>query len=254
MAVDNASWCAPVGVVWAEHRSLFPATGLYTDGSHPNIIGSYIAASTLFSTMFRRSCVDASWFPAGVSNDQALTIRTMASAIVADSASTWNIGVNDPGVLFSWNMTGIGTVLFANNTSGTNSQIWDFGDGTTSTDFDPTHTYLEDGTYEVTLAVVDDCGRVGTNNDEVVVVGTGIGELGSQVPSVHFNANTIELIVGGSGKSGRIQLIDGAGRVVLEKAIPPNGSRYSVAGFHGIHLWRISSTTGPSRAGKVDLP
>lgn len=254
MAVDNASSCAPIGVVWAEHRALYPTTGLYTDGSHPNALGSYIAASTLFNTVFRRSCVEASWYPAAMTADQALAIRTMASAIVADSTSTWNIGSNDPFVQFSWNIIGNGTVLFANNTSGTSSQLWEFGDGNTSTDFDPTHTYLEEGTYEVTLSVVDECGRMGIKNDEVVIVGTGIGEHGSSVPSVRFDAYTKELVVDGSRSGGLVQLIDGAGRVVLDAKVLPTDARISVAGYHGIHLWRISSMNGPTRAGKVDLP
>lgn len=35
---------------------------------------------------------------------------------------------------------------------------WDFGDGATSTDQDPVHTYAQSGTYNVTLTVTNDCG------------------------------------------------------------------------------------------------
>jgi len=35
--------------------------------------------------------------------------------------------------------------------------IWDFGDGTTSPESDPAHTYDRAGTYVVTLTVIDDC-------------------------------------------------------------------------------------------------
>lgn len=38
------------------------------------------------------------------------------------------------------------------------SYHWDFGDGEESTDQNPTHTYEEDGDYEVTLTVTDDNG------------------------------------------------------------------------------------------------
>ena len=39
-----------------------------------------------------------------------------------------------------------------------NSWLWDFGDGTTSTDQNPVHTYQQDGTYTVSLIVTDALG------------------------------------------------------------------------------------------------
>lgn len=47
------------------------------------------------------------------------------------------------------------TVTFTNNTGGSSSCFWDFGDGTTSTAASPTHTYMPPGTYQVMLAVED---------------------------------------------------------------------------------------------------
>ena len=46
------------------------------------------------------------------------------------------------------------TVQFADTTSGTtNSWLWDFGDGSTSTEINPIHVYNEPGNYDVTLTV-----------------------------------------------------------------------------------------------------
>lgn len=47
------------------------------------------------------------------------------------------------------------TLEFNNTTSGGESFTWDFGDGTTSTDIYPTHTYYTAGDYDVTLHAVD---------------------------------------------------------------------------------------------------
>ena len=48
------------------------------------------------------------------------------------------------------------TVYFINRTSGKmNSWLWDFGDGTTSTDVNPTHVYTEAGKYTVTLSATE---------------------------------------------------------------------------------------------------
>ena len=51
-------------------------------------------------------------------------------------------------------------VSFTNNTTGATSYSWSFGDGNTSTDANPTHTYAMDGTYDVVLNVTNDCGTV----------------------------------------------------------------------------------------------
>jgi len=48
------------------------------------------------------------------------------------------------------------------------SWAWDFGDGETSTEQSPTHTFLEEGTYIVTLTVTDDDGATGLHGELVV--------------------------------------------------------------------------------------
>lgn len=45
------------------------------------------------------------------------------------------------------------TVIFDNNSTGGTSYYWDFGDGSSSTLENPTHTYIDTGTYEVMLIV-----------------------------------------------------------------------------------------------------
>ncbi len=51
-----------------------------------------------------------------------------------------------------------GDVAFTNTSTGTNLFfLWDFGDGNTSTDADPNHSYAETGQYDVTLTVGNSC-------------------------------------------------------------------------------------------------
>ena len=49
------------------------------------------------------------------------------------------------------------------------SWYWDFGDGTTSTEQNPTHTYSSDGTYHVTFTVTDNDGDTGTMTQEIEI-------------------------------------------------------------------------------------
>jgi PKD repeat protein len=70
--------------------------------------------------------------------------------------------------------TGIGplTVTFQNFSEGPTLQFfWDFGDGATSNEFAPTHIYLNDGSYTVTLNVVTvlNAQGIATKNDYIQV-------------------------------------------------------------------------------------
>ncbi|MCS6916457.1 MAG: PKD domain-containing protein [Chitinophagales bacterium] len=59
-------------------------------------------------------------------------------------------------------------VSFENLSSGADSYLWDFGDGTTSTDVHPQHTYLNAGTYTVCLAATNSCGTASQCTDITV--------------------------------------------------------------------------------------
>lgn len=52
------------------------------------------------------------------------------------------------------------------------TRTWDFGDGTTSTEVNPTHSYATAGTYTVTLTVTDDDGASDSASQAVTVTST----------------------------------------------------------------------------------
>jgi PKD repeat protein len=58
------------------------------------------------------------------------------------------------------------TVIFRNNTTFADSYIWDFGDGFYSTEYEPTHTFYESGTYNV---VMSGYGMSGVSKDSVTI-------------------------------------------------------------------------------------
>lgn len=68
-------------------------------------------------------------------------------------------------------------VEFDNQSLYGDSYLWDFGDGNTSTDPNPTHTYTAAGTYTVSLIATNDCGDdTETKVDYIVVVGTPVAD------------------------------------------------------------------------------
>ncbi|HOY32267.1 MAG TPA: C25 family cysteine peptidase [Bacteroidales bacterium] len=64
------------------------------------------------------------------------------------------------------------TVQFTNNSANAVSYLWNFGDGTTSTDPNPTHQYTTLGVYDVTLtADAGECGSAVNTETEYIVLG-----------------------------------------------------------------------------------
>jgi len=49
------------------------------------------------------------------------------------------------------------------------SYAWDFGDGDTATQRNPSHVYTDKGVYTVTLTVTDDDGAIDTATKDIVV-------------------------------------------------------------------------------------
>ncbi len=77
------------------------------------------------------------------------------------------VGSGDTNVAFTYNVNG-NTVNFTNNSSGANGFNWSFGDGNSSTQTNPTHTYATAGTYVVTLTAAGDCGQESTSQTVVI--------------------------------------------------------------------------------------
>ena len=65
---------------------------------------------------------------------------------------------------------------FSSTVDGITSWFWDFGDGNTSTEQNPEHTYFEEGVYDVTLTITSpECGSVSTTYHICIGDGGGIG-------------------------------------------------------------------------------
>jgi PKD repeat protein len=144
--------CAPVGVTW---QNILNDTTLVLhsgDNSHPNIDGSYVAALTIFSSIWKQSSFGLT-YTAGLSSQLAQYYQTKSDNTVFNSTTDWNLLINNPSANFSESISG-NTATFTNSSSSVNSTLnyyWDFGDGNTSSVQNPSHTYATNGTYTVTL-------------------------------------------------------------------------------------------------------
>ncbi|MBS6394076.1 MAG: PKD domain-containing protein [Bacteroides sp.] len=95
----------------------------------------------------------------------SLTVVLLASlSACVENDPTYNVYPSDD-VAFTYHITNEGyeldylvgsTIQFTNTSAISGTCTWDFGDGETSTDVNPTHTYSLPGQYEVKLTVGDD--------------------------------------------------------------------------------------------------
>lgn len=74
-----------------------------------------------------------------------------------------------PSPNFTFDQTDL-AIDFANASLNANTYLWDFGDGETSTEANPSHTYTSDGTYSVVLTATNDCGSVSIT--KLVIIAT----------------------------------------------------------------------------------
>jgi len=167
MTVDNNALVSPVGVVWKYLRTTHPEIELYaSDGSHPSVAGSYAAACSFYSVILRKNPV-AITYNFGLTDTVARKIKEAVKLMVYDSLSNWFVGKYDPVASSEYSIID-NTVSFYNQSSAADTYFWEFGDGTTSTEFQPEHTYAMSGVYTLSL-IASRCGYADTLQTQINV-------------------------------------------------------------------------------------
>lgn len=158
MADSNDAYLSPVGSVWKYIRDTDSTIALYTsDGSHPSLAGSYVAACTFF-TVFTRSNPMNITFDANLDTAVASTIREATKLVVYDSLSRWNVGKFDLSAAFTHQM--VNDSLYFQSTSANYDSLWfDFGDGNGTHLDSGLHAYAVDDMFTITLYAYK-CGQV----------------------------------------------------------------------------------------------
>ena len=148
MAFTNSATCAPLGMSWKKSIDIDSTLNLYTaDNSHPSIYGSYLAACTFYATIFKKSAVGSAYWPNAIDSLTALSLQQIGSSTVLDSIGVWNI-FNAELDFYKDN----DSVSFTNLSTNYESVLWNFDDGSTSFDENPTHVYTTSGNYTITLS------------------------------------------------------------------------------------------------------
>lgn len=119
------------------------------------------------------------------------------------------------------------TLIFTNNTQDADSYLWDFGDGQTSTDFEPTHLYVQPGNYDVRLTAFNLCGQRSTNEligvDPVGVSNFSLNNSVEVYPNPSNGVYNLQLL-GGSEQEKKVSVTDMQGKILLSKNIVLSGN------------------------------
>ena len=178
MTFTHDACCSPVGLAWKKSIELDNTLNLYSsDNSHPSIYGSYLAACTFYSSIFKNSAVGSSYWPNAIDSASAYILQQIGTSTVLDSFRVWNIFNADFGFQ-QYN----DSISFTNLSSNYESVLWDFGDGASSFEENPTHLYTTSGNYTITLSALTNGGcLLDTSSVTISVsVSTDIKELTSK--------------------------------------------------------------------------
>ncbi len=147
---------SPVSVVWKYLRQNFPNIDLYqADESHPSVAGSYAAACCFYTSLFKKDPTLIT-YNFGLNANDASAIRNAVKTQVFNNLQMWDYK-KLPVAKFDYQIgAGINEVIFSPISLGAlQTYFWNFGDGTTTSTIVPTHSYLNNGTYTVSLTTTN---------------------------------------------------------------------------------------------------
>jgi len=203
---------SPVGAVWHYLRQNYPAINLYqADESHPSLEGSYAAACCFYTSIYLKDPTVIT-YTAGLNPTDAASIRSAVKLLVYDSLSKWHLNTFLPNAQFSTALSAGTTVQFQNSSINAGNYQWYFGDGDSSSQFQPSHTYLQNGTYSVTL-IASDCNNTDTLTMSILVGTNAVVANETIAVTIYPNPTTNELMLTGLGlQNSRISIVDVMGK------------------------------------------
>jgi PKD repeat protein len=193
--------CAPLTVQFQD-QSQPPATErLWT------FVGGNPATSTAVNPMVT--------YTASGTYGARLIVRNVWGADTLFAASQVTVG-SFPTAGFTY-VVNNQIVTFTNTSVDENAVLWSFGDGTTSAQSDPSHTYLP-GTYTVTLSASNDCGAALI--EQTIVITSDAQNIDNQLDgkltiSPNPAQNEVRLSGQRAGRAYQVEVLDQAGRQVL---------------------------------------
>lgn len=232
MATNNEALVSPVGRVWKAIREQHPQLELYSpDNSHPSYLGSMAAAYTFYTVIFKKNPVLAT-FNGTLSSADAQILKNIVKTVVFDQMDTWLINANDVHSSFTYSAVQNQplNIQFTNQTANATTYLWNFGDGSTSTLQNPTHTFAAPGTYNVSLTT-NACTTNQTKTKILQLQALSTQETDVKTVKIYPNPVSEILYIDSKYNVENIELLDMVGRKIDVEA-KNEGERISVSLQH----------------------
>ena len=146
------------------------------------------------------------------------------------------------------NYTDTGTHIvgftYTGTTTGIDSVVWNFGDGSTSTTTNPIHTFTAVGTYTVCVTVYTSCGN-DMSCSNVVVSTVGVPMISLANIQVYPNPTTDELYITGVLQNTNYRLLNVTGVSMQQGVLKYGINTLPVKGFaQGIYILEMTGADG----------
>lgn len=138
------------------------------------------------------------------------------------------------------------TVIFQNQSTGSNVYEWDFGDGNISSQQNPTHSYAATGTYTVCLRAMNTDGCEAETCADITINSLGVDEFANA--GISFFPNPTEGMVNLSLPQGmtvdNVEILDISGKMVYQNQMN-NSTSFTIQELSsGVYVLQISSNQG----------
>ena len=128
---------------------------------------------------------------------------------------------------------------------------WDFADGTTSTDADPSHTYTTPGTYTVALIVTDSRGAVSEETTTEITVAGPTQVVLYGFPNPAATTATVNYFLPTGATAPELRIFDLSGKQVLRQTLAAGDTQFEwgllnddgAAVSNGVYFCMITATS-----------
>ena len=153
-----------------------------------------------------------------------------------------------PSANFTYSQSNL-TFSFTNSSVGASAQTWYFGDGDSSSQVSPTHTYATDGSYTIQLICSNACG---SDTSEITTTVVGISDLQLQTLEISPNpaGNWFEIRLEGTAQGPvALRIWDMLGNEMLSQTMNSSSLRIETGNWpRGMYIIEVTQRNQSSKS------